>query len=327
MGIKNYLKFIDKVIINNSNKDTNNYDAIYFDCNYLLHYLIYNCADDDYLFLKLEYFIRFVIKHFNCKKIYIIFDGECDDKDNNPKLQTHIKRYKNKDINEENLNYDKQIIKPKCDLILKFKNKFIEILNKLNITNIDIDDDYNFGEGDFKIMNSIYKNDDKNILIFTIDSDLILISYNICIAKNYNINILCNTKPINIINVNYLNKNYDLDYVLLSLLLGNDYLPKISNINYNDLFNNYITYYNINNQRIINNNTININNLSYFISIIIYNKNIKFNYNKLSKYRFDIYINNLLWCLNTYKVISYNNPFIQDSLSIIYIYNFIYSIF
>ncbi len=172
--------------------------------------------------------------------------------------------------------------------------------------------------------------DDKKIMIFTIDSDLIIIAYNLCFMDNkeLNINILCNTKPINIIDVKNLNKNYDFDYILLSLLLGNDYLPKISNIKYENLFNNYDTYYNIHNKRIISNNNVDLDNLCYYISIIISNKKIKYNRKKINKNRFDIYINNLLWCLANYKVINNNNNYnyIQDSLSVIYIYDFIFSL-
>jgi hypothetical protein len=327
MGIKNYLKNIDKKGYNKGNKEENRYDAIYFDSNYLIHYLIYNCGSDEDLYEKLEYFITFIIRRYDSKKIYIIFDGECEDKENNPKLLTHKKRYEDK---EESDRYDKQSIKPKCELILKFKNKFIEILNKNDKKNIMIDDDYKKGEGDIKIMNSIYENrmDDKKIMIFTIDSDLILIAYNLCFMdkKELNINILCNTKPINIIDIRSLNKNYDYDYILLSLLLGNDYLPKISNIKYENLFDNYDIYYNIHNKRIIYNNNIDMDNLCYYISIIICNKKIKYNYKKINKKRFDIYINNLLWCLGNYKVISNNYKYIQDSLAVINIYNFIFSL-
>ncbi len=327
MGIKNYLKNIDKKGYNKGNKEENRYDAIYFDSNYLMHYLIYNCGSDEDLYEKLEYFITFIIRRYDSKKIYIIFDGECEDKENNPKLLTHKKRYEDK---EESDRYDKQSIKPKCELILKFKNKFIEILNKNDKKNIMIDDDYKKGEGDIKIMNSIYENrmDDKKIMIFTIDSDLILIAYNLCFMdkKELNINILCNTKPINIIDIRSLNKNYDYDYILLSLLLGNDYLPKISNIKYENLFDNYDIYYNIHNKRIIYNNNIDMDNLCYYISIIICNKKIKYNYKKINKKRFDIYINNLLWCLGNYKVISNNYKYIQDSLAVINIYNFIFSL-
>ena len=71
---------------------------------------------------------------------------------------------------------------------------------------------------------------------------MILIAYSLILKKKINIDILASLRPIMFIDINELNKGYDLDYILIVLLLGNDYLPKLSNIDYDTIINNYNQY-------------------------------------------------------------------------------------
>ena len=106
--------------------------------------------------------------------------------------------------------------------------------------------------------------------------------------------------------------------------MGNDYLPKLSNIDYDTLINNYNLYIQHQNSQIIIDNKVIYDNLLNFITYIIINKKIKNNFSNIDSTRFEKYYNNILWCLKKYKVIDNTNDYIEDCNNVIYIYNFIY---
>ena len=324
MGIKNYLKYIDKEEINKIKE----YDYLYLDCNFLIHYFIYKCKNDLDLYIKTSYYFKYLFDNIQINKIlYIIFDGKPDK--NDPKLLTKINRSKNKIIDDS---YDKQDLSYKSKIIEKYKNMIIDLLdknikyNKLNFK-YEINDNNNGGEGDFKIFNEINNIDQDKICILSKDSDMILLSYSLILKKNINIDIIINLRPIEIIDVNRLiNDNKSYDYILITMLLGNDYLPKISNINYESLVKTY-KIYKKDNENIIINNKINYDNLIIYITyLIFYKKNkVKFNIINLDLNRFEIYLNNLKWCLYNYGVlnISCNYKQFYNLNNVLNIYNFI----
>jgi len=331
MGIKNYLKFIS---LENNNFGLNNYDYVYVDCNYLIHYLIYKCNSDEDLYLKILNYWNYLSSNIKIvKKLFLFFDGNYDKTLlSNPKYQTLLIRKKSKPISDD---YDKQSIFPGSKIIKIFE-KFIKKIikkykkkNKLNFKIIINNDDI-CGEADIKILNEIYNSNQNNILICSKDSDMILISQSLTINKLIKITILSNLRPIKFININRF-INYNLDYVLIVLFLGNDYLPKISNVNYNLLIKSYELYIKFN-EKIILNNKINYNNLINYITYVIIksNRKIKFKFENINYKKFKIYFNNINWCLSYYKVITNNNIYIQEIINTnkkinntINIYNFI----
>jgi len=127
------------------------------------------------------------------------------------------------------------------------------------------------------------------------------------------------------ININKINKGYNLDYIIIILLMGNDYLPKLSNIDYETIISCYDRYLLHENPPIIHNNIVNYDNFINFITYIIVSKKIKFNVKNLDIDRFKKYYNNILWCLKKYKVIENSNEYIDDNCNnkVINIYNFI----
>ena len=66
----------------------------------------------------------------------------------------------------------------------------------------------------------------------------------------------------------HLNKNYDLDYILIILLLGNDYLPKLSNVDYDTIINCYDKYRKHENEQILIDNKINYRNFINYLLVI-----------------------------------------------------------
>jgi hypothetical protein len=360
MGIKNYLKELkqDDII---KHKE---YDMLYIDCNYVIHYLIYNCTSDIDLQVKIANFIKYLFESVTIKKqIHLIFDGNYDKQyDTNPKLETQTKRMQS--VNSSD--YDKQQIAPKSRIIQFFKDNLIRVLNtyispfKQQFV-IIVNDDYVDGEADIKILNLIANNKNK-ICILSKDTDMILISYNThlqnkdTLLQNKNkllqnkntllqnkdklngiegvggvggvggiggdssggvgdIDILCNLRPLKIININKLVKKHDIfgrDYLLLLLLMGNDFLPCIGQVNYKKLIETYKhTFIQVplvpDGNRIIINNKVNYDNLVLFISCYIINAKCKFNYDNITMERFNDYYNNLIWCLHYYNIIGYTN--------------------
>lgn len=366
MGIKNYLKELKQEDITIHK----NYDIFIIDCNYLIHYLIYNCTSDSELQSKINSFIKYLFEWITIKKqLHLVFDGEYDKKyDTNPKLETQNKRMQN--VNNES--YDKQEIAPKSRIIQLFKDSLIKVVGSYispfkQQFSVIVNDDYVDGEADIKIMNIIASDKDKkegdkgSVCILSKDTDMILISYNILLNKTNSckfIDILCNLRPLKLVNVNRLVKKYAVfgsDYLLLLLLMGNDYLPCIGQVNYRKLINTYKNDFiyipfqsqeclfiknislistakgDIIGKRIIEKNKINYDSLILFITCYIINTKCKFNHDNITIDRFRNYYNNLIWCLRYYNITDCTTDnedcqYIQlESLSkVINAYNFLY---
>lgn len=333
MGIKDLLKNIDQELPEENSRE---YDYFYMDSNYLIHYLIYRCNSDTDLYSKLYNYWNYLASVVRIKKeIVLVFDGEYDTEELvNPKYQTHLLRAKSKKISED---YDKQPIYPGSQILKKFKNNLVDIIEKYKKINkvtfkITIVGDDIKGEADTKILNGIYSSEQDNVCICSKDSDMIIIAQSIGLRKKIKIDVLSNLRPIKFINLEKL-KKYGLDWIMFVLFLGNDYLPKISNVSYTNLISAYDEYIKFN-DLIIKDNQINQTNLLNFISTIVSksDKKIKFNLEQIDLVRFGTYYNNLLWCLKHYKVIINNNQYIQELehssdkiklKNVINIYNFI----
>jgi hypothetical protein len=305
------------------------YDSLYVDCNYLLHYFIYNCKNDNDLYYKINNYIKFLFETLTVtQEVNLIFDGSYPHylQEINPKKMTLEQRYKNK---KESTDYDKQKIAPKMEIVKKFKTFISESVNYIKKMykcefKVLINDDYIDDEADFKILEHIYESNFKTFCIVSRDSDMILIAYSLAHKKNVEIDILSNLRPILFVDVNKLNKGYDLDYVLIMLLLGNDYLPKLSNVDYDTIIKNYEQYLKHDNLPIIKDNEVNYSNFINFLTYIILNKKIKYKYENLDFTRFEKYYNNIEWCLNKYKIINKKKIYLEDTKNVINIYNFIY---
>ena len=313
MGIKDYLKYIPQEY---PQEKSRNYDYVYLDCNYMCHYLIYRCTTDIDLYSKLFNYWDLLSSTIKInKEIFLIFDGEYDtDELANPKYQTHLLRAKSK---PKSTDYDKQSIYSGSQILKTFNNFLLEIISRYKKINkltfkITINSDDIKGEADIKILNTIADSNQDNICICSKDSDMILIGQALCVNKSIKIDILSNLRPIKFISISKF-KNYGLDYVFIVLLLGNDYLPKISNVTYLTLINSYDKYIKFN-EPIISNNQLNYNNLVNYISHIVNNstKKIKFKFANINSDRFNIYFNNIIWCLKYYKVIINQNNYIQE---------------
>ncbi len=318
MGIKDYLKNLNQ---DDPSEKARVYDHMYIDCNYMLHYLIYKCRNDFELYARTHNYFEYVFNTVVVNKtINLIFDGEYDKKfTSNPKKQTIELRYKYKQQSDD---YDKQPIYPGSKIILTFKDSLVDIIEKYKKINmskytINVNSDLVEGEADHKILDLIYESDHDNVCIVSKDSDMVLIAYSLIINKKINVDIMSNLRPIKFIDVNKITllpktiydgdkriTKFGPDYVLIIMLLGNDYLPKISNITYDVIISSYLKYIEFEIKPIISKGKLNPENLIKFIGYIILEKKVKFNFKNLDLNRFSIYYNNLCWTLKQYKIIS-----------------------
>jgi hypothetical protein len=328
MGIKNYSKNLSLEDVKTKERI---YDILLIDCNYLIHYLIYKCNNQKEFDKKIYNFINNLISLINIKsKIFLVFDGKYDKKFVvNPKQKTIENRIK---YLKQSDDFDKQEIKPNSKIISDFKSTLVESLEQIKKINkkkfeIIINDDTIDGEADIKILEIINECKDKSYCLLSKDTDMILISYSLILKNNIEIDIIFSLRPLLFVDINKIvikYSNFKNDYILLLLLLGNDFLPSASHIDYNILINSYQKYNSHFKKRIIYKNKIKNENLVMFITYYIISKNIKFNNNMINYERFNSYYNNLLWTLNYYKIIDIVIDYIPNPINnVINIYNFI----
>ena len=321
MGIKKFMSWLNE---NYSNciitKQSNVYDDIYIDMNFIIHLYYYSATSENALKIKILEYIKNIASSYNIlKHLYLYFDGGSGE----IKKNTTIKRIKTSHTNS--------LISSK---IFSHKSKFMTDLNNMlsNINNnklclndnvqIIINGNNIFGEAEYKIINTVINNKTNKSLIISNDSDMILIS----IASNINdIYILNNHKiySIDIIKKTFTdtyNTSY-MDFIILSLFQGNDYFPKLKFVTFKSTWNAYKLYIesSINkNKSLYNGTSINMFNLRRYINYLLYclpkqynkfvlnNNFIKEIYNK------DVYLKYISYCIDLYKSGDYSNTFLQS---------------
>lgn len=270
MGITNFYKEIKlkyKEAFYLINKEV--FEYLYIDMNCLLHKCTYNCISVEEIIKKIEFVILEITKKVQpTKGIYLFCDGT------SPFAKLLLQRERRFSMEENlSLNFTPGTVFLKS--LLEKLGNIIEILKThLNI-NVIIDT-LQPGESEIKIKNEILKNfnknnTDKHILITT-DADVILIllshtSYKNCYVLDHDI-ILSLEKLYELHQKKYnLLIDANIDFAFLSLLMGNDYLPKINLLTFDKLWESYRL--NVKNNKLINNiNGKFILDLNLFINIL-----------------------------------------------------------
>ena len=329
MGITNFNKWLEQnypQIIKKINYKE--YDNVYIDLNPILHVSVNKINTYVQLYKRIIWLTDEVLKHIHPKK-RLIFSTDGIPSFAKIILQRERRINMVKNVNNlENKNTDNFIspiiFTPGTKFMNNLPNFLKDYFDKLrekynNIELIDLTG-LEFGESEFKLfykmkdiikLNNNSNNKESNILVSN-DADVIIMA--LSIITNNQIYI-CNSgkiyKEININEfLNRLNLNiYDytnLDYTLLMLLLGNDYLPKINFININILLEIYhmckkIYKQNLvtrqNSRLIVNNNML----AKIIFTFFLKNKNRKFKSKKLEELNFSKmsnYMEGLVWCIN-----------------------------
>jgi len=334
MGIDNFHKWLkDNYIDCYITNKIETYDNIYIDGNHLLHYAMYG-VNDEYNFLKkLKFMLDNILSNnYANKSIYIALDGASPFAKIILQRERRLKGIKNIDMKKFNSIYltpgtetMKKIHEFLTTYIENFKRNFRYKKIEIELSDYDKPD-----EGELKVFKKLinneqkYKNsthlvigNDADLIVFgmSIKSNNIYILSNIHNNKNYVSIELIKQKFINNIN-QYINKcsitdknilNIQDDFVILSLFMGNDYLPKINYIQFDKLWEAYYNTKKIySTEGIINynNRTFNYNFLiKLFFNII---NIISKQYQKIDIFKYNEkliinYLEGILWCYNMYE--------------------------
>ena len=246
MGITGFYQYLQETIPGSFQSTTNLtgifFDHIYIDLNYLLHQCSYNSDSTDATLRKVETMIMDICCKFNpLESVNLCADGSA------PLAKILLQRdRRSNDSIEDNfvMNFT-----PGSEFMSSLHIKLERIKNrieqrfavKVTIHNQDS------GEAEIKIKNLILKNLTKNPqslhLAVTNDADVVLIMVT---TKQYkNIYILTKNKEQKLVSIDSivnLSGFEALDFGLLNLFLGNDYLPKLKIVTPEKLWHSYLIF-------------------------------------------------------------------------------------
>jgi len=343
MGIQNFhtwLKLKYPSIITGI-KANNIYDYIYIDVNYLLHNSMYGTKSLSDFKHRLFGQLNLIFSNFIAtKKVYFNLDG--------PSSYAKIilqKKRRSMMSNDDPINSNhisSLSLTPGTQhmyQIEKFIESYIDSLKhryKYTSPEFLFSKASECDEGEIKICKQIRQNANPlkhNHLIIGNDADLIVLS--MALKPVYNINIFVKSQKQNelislrrLLECNYTNiykstpdisiiANSDirLDFVILSIMMGNDYFPKLAHVNHIKLWKTYYDYFRkratvptisdlqpiANTDLLIKDNTYNTAQMINFMNTIF--NTIKHKPITSHTYNHDrskSYLDGLLWCLNMY---------------------------
>jgi len=313
-------------------KNNNIYEYIYIDVNFILHNSIYGCKTEIEFVNRLYLQLDIIFSNFIAtKKIFFSLDGPSSF----AKILLQRKRRTAKSNKDNKNGISSLYITPGIEPMKRIEaylNSYITRLKReynFNKPNIYISSSNQPDEGEIKICREVIKNGIENLnhrhLIIGNDSDLIVLSMGM--KPIYNINILVRGKTQNELislsrllqlhsqKINRLDKIEILsnstirdDFVIVSIMMGNDYLPKLGYISYEKLWKLY--YELIKNtpedETLMNNNNTFNNNVFKRFLFCVY-KNLPTGFKKVSintynETRATSYLEGLLWCLKMYNI-------------------------
>jgi len=289
MGIHNFLSYIDKHYPDIYTLE-NDIDIFYFDLTYILHLCMYRSKNVDDLILKISNILVSKIEKYSPTEIIVALDGiPC------------LSKIKTECIRRKNMVDDGSFcITTGTKTFSKIKERLITLMNEIStFYEISVEMLFeNYDEAEFKILRNINsKAFDKKIGFYTNDSDVILMSL---INKHSIYLIHPDTK--NFININKLKEKFKnpIDFMLISILMGNDYLPKMNFTTFENIFKTYNEF----DKQIVINDKIDPKNFQLFLFKLTKNMNQnfikKFNINDYNPKKCEDYLNGLCWCITNY---------------------------
>lgn len=327
MGIKDYQSLI-KSRFTESFIDTNIniYDYIYIDMNYIFHVSISNCRTMNEFIKKTKLYLNTIFSNFIAtKKIYFAIDGPSS----YAKMILQRKRRMACVDSLSNNVVSSLCISPGTNMMKRLEEFLCSYVNSLHASfgvikpKIYMSSSNESGEGEVKICNQIILNSadlNHKHLIIGNDADIIVLSMGAIPVKNVNIlingnvslmvslNILIETfhKSLNncscvkIMNYNDARE----DFVVLSIMMGNDYLPKLGFVTSEKIWSCYYDYMNKGGNLLMKDGKFNQKNMRNFMWNV-YTKlspaNKKVSIEMFNNQRAASYLSGILWCLHMYK--------------------------
>jgi hypothetical protein len=298
----------------------NSYDNLYIDINFALHHVHYGTTNQNQILYKFFSFIeKFVIMFGPTRSITIAGDG-CA-----PLSKLLLQRQRRLDTSRgeiKNLESSSLIFSPGTVFMNTIQQKLEVFMEKIKLAyNIDIE--YMIpcsGEAEHKLKEAIMKNIEKNIndthILISNDADNVAMFGTFDINSYSKIFICCNIKNIEILSMGALmnshtqkygiTKTFGLDFTFISILMGNDYLPKISFIDLTKAWTAYRKWHREYKEGLIlDNKNINVGFFVGILNSVIANTKqhyiFKFGINDYNSLIYANYTEGLLWCLDMYN--------------------------
>jgi hypothetical protein len=296
----------------------NIYDYIYIDVNHLLHHSMNGSSTEEQFIEKLYASLDLLFCNFLAtKKVIIAIDGT------SPYSKILLQRKRRlMGINKLDMSKLSSIqLTPGTELTKKINVHLKNYIDKMEQKYLYLDVKFEYissfvpDEGEIKIFKKMieYGSDDnyKTHLVVGNDADLIVLAVSVKNIQNINI-LIRHQKATELLSVNRLidkfckkisnpivSKNtMRSDFAIISLMLGNDYLPKLKFIKYESIWKSYFET----KAQLITNNIFNKEVLMDFTSNLINNIiRKKFNPETYDKHMVINYLEGLLWCLDMYE--------------------------
>lgn len=299
-------------------------DHIYIDINFALHNCIYGVKSYDALMKKLTGFIDNVL---DCivpkKKLILATDGPA------PYAKLLLQRERRlqmaRKLGDDIIN-DKVVtalwFTPGTNFMMTIGDKLAEYINKIKKKfNIEVETMFNsVDEAEVKIMRKLLANNINDIneshVIISNDADVIVMAASTPKFNNIYVGIKMN-KTTELFNIgqfvkqlntttNNTNNKSNIDFAMLSLMMGNDYLPKIMCANFEKLWECYkITLKRCKTSLVDKNNKIDpvfMAELMMQMAMTLNNGWInKFKLSTFDEKMYTKYLEGLTWCLDIYR--------------------------
>jgi hypothetical protein len=272
MGIKDYVKFVKKEYSRACKKRwLNRYDNLYIDLNHALHHVCYQSHSPKEILSKIKSYLNDVINNYRpTQRVYIGADGPA------PIAKMVLQRRRRYDKvktlkSDEELNLAKNLslnFTPGTEFMLNLADELSHFSSYLSIVygvvvELDIETD---DEGEVKIRRKIEEDQKKkpnlSAIVYSGDADMILLLASLRRLQNvyqiidrytilsfgrlYNIHIQKFSKGNSyrlvedkIDRIKRKQTSVKSDFIFINLLFGNDYLPKILYIKFENIWKAY----------------------------------------------------------------------------------------
>lgn len=331
MGITNFNSWLRKSYpecfssgVNINNKiEYKNYDCVYVDLNFLLHNVIYSSHNQKSFLTKLYYKLDCILNtNFALKQIIIAIDGP------GPYSKIDLQRKRRLLSNSSDSNFNSLLLTPGTEFMnsleVHMKNYIESRKRRYRYRKVEFKliSSNEPDEGEIKLLKELHnigtKNRDYTHLIVGCDADLVVSA-----SAQHNINniyILIKEPKGYILfdfdrfilqhaqrcmgltdtsNFIFVKSFYRKDFAMISIMMGNDYLPKLGGANFENIWDAYKTTKADTDYFLMIDRTINRIFFQKFLENYT-SKISKRNFLKSSQKDVQSYINGLLWCIDMY---------------------------
>jgi len=298
----------------------NSYDHVYIDINFALHYCSYGANNTQEIYNRLIKFIDGIIQEVvPTKSLVMCTDGSA------PLAKLLLQRKRRLTMSRKldpNVECSSLIFTPSTEFMNNLKKKlsnYFKYIEKAYVIDVEYLDG-NIDEAElklkYKMSENIKNNNHDTHVIVTNDADVVVMlasleDYSnayIFAKSNHEIEILSIAKLLDLHTDNVgTTLNSNLDFVAMSIMLGNDYLPKIAYVTFDKLWNGYKHVAKVYPEGLIldSNMTINKKFLVKLLLEIVFNTKkgfiTNFTFSASHGSIYSNYFDGYTWCLHTYK--------------------------